>query len=65
MEINQGLHMVFIDLEMAYNRVPRKDAWRCLGKQVVAENYVHLVKDPNECEGIQVKNSAGITVKIT
>ena len=36
--------MVFIDLEKAYDRVPRQEVWRCMGKTGVSEKHVRIVK---------------------
>ena len=44
----KALHLVFIDLEKAYDRVPRQEVWRCLREQGVPEKYLHPVKDTYE-----------------
>ena len=37
--------MVFIDLEKAYDRVPRQEVWRCMREKGVPEKYVMIVQD--------------------
>jgi len=39
------LHMVFIDLEKAYDRVLREVLWRCLGKKGVSPLYIRVIKN--------------------
>ena len=43
-ESRRELHCVFMDLEKAYNRVPREELWYYMIKSVMAEKYVQLVQ---------------------
>ena len=60
-EKQKGLHMVYIDLEKAYDRVPRQEVWRCTREKGVPEKYVMIVKDMYEGARTRVKSSVGIT----
>ncbi|KAK3570786.1 hypothetical protein QTP86_025427 [Hemibagrus guttatus] len=42
------LHCVFVDLEKAYDRVPREELWYCMRRSGVAEKYVRVVQDMYE-----------------
>jgi hypothetical protein len=44
-EQNEDLHMIFIDLEKAYDKVPRNVMWWALQKYKVSSKYITLIKD--------------------
>ena len=49
--MNKELHVVLVDLEKAYDRVPRELIWWCLRKKGVPEGYVTIIQDMyNDCE---------------
>ncbi|KAK3563522.1 hypothetical protein QTP86_030392 [Hemibagrus guttatus] len=55
------LHCVFVDLEKAYDRVPREELWYCMRKSGVAEKYVRVVKDMYERSRTVVRCAVGQT----
>jgi hypothetical protein len=44
-EQKKDLHMIFIDLEKAYDKVPRNVMWWALQKHKVSSKYITLIKD--------------------
>jgi hypothetical protein len=44
-EQKKDLHMVFIDLEKTYDKVPRNFMWWALEKHKVLTKYITLIKD--------------------
>ena len=60
-EGQENLDIVFIDLEKAYDRVPREEIWRCLRLRGVPEVLVRTVKDMyHECT-TKIRTAAGET----
>ncbi|KAK3569551.1 hypothetical protein QTP86_034820 [Hemibagrus guttatus] len=53
------LHCVFVDLEKAYDRVPREELWYCMRKSRVAEKYVRVVQDIYERSRTAVRCAIG------
>jgi hypothetical protein len=45
MEKKKDLYMVFIDMEKAYDKVPRNIMWWALQKHKVSTKYITLIKD--------------------
>ncbi|KAK3518442.1 hypothetical protein QTP70_000659 [Hemibagrus guttatus] len=52
---------VFVDLEKAYDRVPREELWYCMRKSGVAEKYVRVVQDMYERSRTVVRCAVGQT----
>ena len=50
-----------MDLEKAYNRVPRKELWYCMRKFGIVEKYVQLVQDVYEESETVVRCAVGTT----
>jgi hypothetical protein len=48
MEQKKDMHMIFIDLEKAYDKVPRNVIWWALQKHKVSSKYITLIKDMHD-----------------
>ena len=60
-EGQKELHCVFVDLEKAYDRVPREELWYCMIKSGIVEKYVRLVQDMYEEIETMVRCAIGTT----
>ena len=58
-EKNKDLHMVFVDLEKAFDRIPRDLFWWCLRKKGLPEEYVKIVQDMYRSSKTQVVTRKG------
>ena len=60
-EQKKDLHMVFIDLEKAYDKVSRKVMWWALEKHKVPTKYIALIKDMYKNAMMFVRTCGGDT----
>ena len=60
-EGQKELHCVFVDLEKAYDKVPREEVWYCMRKSGLAEKYVRTVQDMYDDCITAVRCALGVT----
>ena len=53
--------MVFVDLEKAYDRVPRDLMWWALRKKNIPEAYITIIQDMYKATKARVKTCYGLT----
>ena len=61
-EGQKELHCAFVDLDKAYDKVPREEVWYCMRKSGLAEKYVRIVQDDMYDNSITaVRCAVGVT----
>ena len=60
-EGQEDLHCIFIDLEKAYDRVPRQEVWNCLRLKEVEEKYIRIIQNMYKDSKTLVRCAAGET----
>ena len=63
-EGQRELHCVFVDLEKAYDRVPRDELWHCMKKSGMEKKYVRLAPDMYEGSETVVRCAVGTTESV-
>ena len=60
-EGQKTVHCAFIDLEKAYDRVPREELWECLRLAKASECYLKIIQDMYDGATTIVRSAAGLT----
>ena len=60
-EGQKAVHCAFIDLEKAYDRVPREKLWECLLLAETSECYIKIIKNTYDGARTTVRSAAGLT----
>ena len=55
------MHSTFVDLEKAYDRVPREELWECLRLAETSKCYVKIIKDMYVEMTTTVRSFTGLT----
>ena len=58
-EGQKNIRLTFIDLEKAYDRIPREEIWRCSKERNMPEKYIRLVQDMYRGSKTVVRSAAG------
>ena len=58
-EGQKDIRVTFIDIEKAYDRVPREEIWRCTRERNVPEKCVKLIQDMHRGCQTNVRSAAG------
>ena len=60
-EGQKAVYCAFVDLEKAYDRVPREEVRKCLRLAETSEYYIRIIKDMYDGATTTVRNAAGLT----
>ena len=60
-EGQKAVHCAFIDLEKAYDRVPREELWECLRLAETSECYIRIIKGMYDVATTIVRSATGLT----
>ena len=64
-EKQKYVHMIFVDLEKTYDRVPRDLIWRAMRKRSAPEGYVNVIQDIHICTIIGGPSSKSCPQQLT
>ena len=61
MERKKDLHMMFIDLEKAYDSIPRGIIWDSLKASGLLQSYIEVIRDIYDRVATNIQTSVGLT----